>query len=406
MKKKFFKWQFSVIILLLIFSFIIYTYQRNNTQNTHGINQSNQTAQSKTSSRYKLVKQELSIPDQFKNGTFAQSRTLFIPENAKISLYSAGLTSPRFMAFDDDGNLYVTEINSGQVVLIKDSENDFVGDQQIVVDKGLRKPHGIDYFEDDLYVGEEHQIIVYRSIKSNGTYATKEILIPNLPTDGGHSSRTVIVGPDRKLYVSIGSSCNVCVESDERRAAIVQYNLDGSGEKIFAKGLRNSVGITFLNDKLWSVDNGRDRIGDDLPPEEVNIITEGKHYGWPYCYGDRFPNPEYQNQLEFCQVETTSPTYEMQAHSAPLGFDFSPEKIMTIAFHGSWNRTEPTGYKVVTIDTNAENPQVEDYITGWLDGNTVWGRPVDVQYRTAHEIFITDDYAGAIYRLTIPETIN
>src|SRR5262249_33181191 len=150
----------------------------------------------------------------------------------------------------------------------------------------------------------------------------KEVIIPSLPT-AGHVTRTVVVGPDDKLYVSIGSSCNVCEESDPRRAAVVQYSLDGQQQQIFASGLRNSVGIVFHKDAqgiydLWSVDNGRDNIGDDLPPDEVNILQAGDNYGWPYCYGKNIPNPEYPDRTEYCQNQTQPPLYELQAHSAPL----------------------------------------------------------------------------------------
>lgn len=246
------------------------------------------------------------------------------------------------------------------------------------------------------------------------------MLIDDLP-EGGHSTRPTLIGPDGKMYVSVGSSCNVCEEDDNRRAAVVRYNLDGSGEEVFAEGLRNSVGLAFhlnpetMQFELWSVDNGRDLIGDELPPEEVNILTKGKHYGWPYCYGQQIANPEYPDHTDYCKQTTISPIYEMQAHSAPLGITFptnlAGEQIgeltrilrdkAIITFHGSWNRTTPTGYKVVTVDTTQPGTREQDLITGWLlpDGTT-WGRPVDVKFSPAGDMYVTDDAAGVIYRIT------
>jgi glucose/arabinose dehydrogenase len=255
---------------------------------------------------------------------------------------------------------------------------------------------------------------VYRTIKLDGSYSKKEVLINDIG-GGGHVTRTIVIGPDEKIYVSIGSTCNVCEETDPNRAAVVQYNLDGSGGKLFASGLRNSVGIVFhysnaLNkSQLWSVDNGRDDIGDNLPLEEVNIIEQGKNYGWPYCHSFLEVNPEFPERFSYCKMQTQPPAFGMQAHSAPLSISFPPlvsawqglSNVAFIAFHGSWNRTVPTGYKVVHLDTTNSNSQTIDFISGWYetDGN-VWGRPVDIKFDSTGRMFISDDKAGAIYLVT------
>lgn len=371
-----------------------------------------------------LVEKKLIVPETFAQGVFEEERVLRAPEEFTISLFAAGFDAPRFFDFGEDDVLFVTDKDAGTISLVKDTDNDGVSDEIIEIDSNLQTPHGIDYYDGDLYVGEEHQVVVYKSIHSDGTYASKDTVVAGLPT-GGHATRTVVVGPDEKLYVSIGSSCNVCEETDERRSAIVQYDLDGTNEKIFARGLRNTVGFIFFDSdtdgtkEMWGVNNGRDRIGDDIPPEEVNRIEEGKHYGWPYCYGEGVVNPEFENEKEqFCTTETAFPVYEMQAHSAPLGvqvmnseiessaysFPSALNKDMFIAFHGSWNRTVPTGYKVVRIDTNAQEDMVINFITGWLqEDGEAWGRPVGVGFDSHNVLYISDDKAGAIYRVTYTE---
>lgn len=367
-----------------------------------------------------LIAKNLIVPEQFKSAALNTTRILNLPENFEISVYSGGFKTPRAIELDNDSNLYFTDRDAGKVYLIKDDNNDNVGETVIEIDNGLRSPHGIELYKNDLYVAEETQIVVYRSISSQGKYSKKDVLGNNLPDGvrfpaGGHTTRTIKVGPDEKLYVSIGSSCNICEESDKRRAAIVRYNLDGSGEEIFAEGLRNTVDFDFfLNHttnkyEIYGVDNGRDRIGDDIPPEEINIIEEGKHYGWPFCYGNQLANPEYSDRIDYCKNNTQIPYLNLQAHSAPLSITRIESNLnlyngllndtFLIGFHGSWNRTTPTGYKVVAVNKNIE-PNTFNFITGWMDSKgEIWGRPVDIQINSKGEMFITDDKAGCIYKV-------
>lgn len=353
-----------------------------------------------------LVSKELVVPELYKKDTFNEPRTLNLPEGYEISIYAGGMRAPRFFDFDEGGNIYIADKSSGEVLLLKDEDGDKVAETKIPVLSDLRSVHSVDFYNGDLYVAEENQITRLRGMNPDGTFDEFVILINNLPSDGGHITRTIVIGPDEKIYLSVGSSCNLCEEEDERRAAVVRYNLDGSGEELYAEGLRNSVGLEFHNFELWSVDNGRDRIGDDLPPEEVNIVEQGKHYGWPFCYGKGVTNPEYPDRSDYCENETTYPVYEMQAHSAPLGLTFAPDNSelannLIIAFHGSWNRTVPTGYKVVRIDTANDNAETINFVTGWLDENgDIWGRPVGVKFNEQGELFISDDEAGAIYIVT------
>ncbi len=359
-----------------------------------------------------LVPQTLRVSEQHRRGVFAIERTLNLSADLRISVFADGLDAPRFFDFEDTGALLVADKGTGQIVRVSDADETKKRQDQIVVLRGLRNVHSVDWFEGDLYVAEEHQVTVLRDLQPDGTYARRDPIVSGLPTGRlgapGHVTRTVMVGPDRKLYVSVGSSCNVCEESDTRRAAVIRYNLDGTGEEHVAAGLRNSVGLVFQDDTLWGVDNGRDLLGDDLPPEELNRIEFGKHYGWPYCYGDRRVNPEYQDRRSFCEQETEAPIVEMQAHSAPLGIAEVPNTgplavfadQFAIAFHGSWNRTVPTGYKVVLVDPSRA-PGPVNLITGWLEeGGDVWGRPVGVGFGPDGALYISDDKAGAIYRVT------
>jgi len=371
-----------------------------------------------------LFPRELVVPDRYKTGTFAVPRRLNLPEGLSISVFAAGLENARAMDFSEEGNTFVTDL-SGSVKLLRDADKDGVAEEIITVDQNLQNPHGIDFFENDLYVGEEHQVVVYRNINEEGKYQRKEVLIDNLSSGRGHATRTVKIGPDRKIYLHVGSSCNVCEETDERRATILRYDLDGSFDRIIGAGLRNTVGFAFkpllspplstgegVKFELWAADNGRDRIGDNIPPEEVNLVyvsgqEETKNFGWPYCYGRGIANPEYPGRADYCQNQTEFPRYEMQAHSAPLGIAFVSDSFskelagdVVVSFHGSWNRSEPTGYKIVRIDPDGSG-ETADFITGWRDANgRVWGRPVDVKFSADGNLFISDDLAGAVYRVS------
>lgn len=410
---------FVIVIAIGILVGIGY-YQSNLIQNSNNPNPSSSTTSAGSDLDLKLIPQTLSISQQFKTGIFSEEKSLNLPAGFEISLFTAGLTSPRFFDFDPDDNMFVTDINAGKIYFLTDEDRNGIADANVLFDQGLSHPHGIEYYDGDLYVAEENQLVVYTEVGTDGKYTEKKVLIPDLPT-GGHSTRTVVIGPDENIYLSIGSSCNVCEEEDTRRAAVVRYNMDGSGQELFATGLRNSVGLAFAPTgaggemELWSVDNGRDLLGDDLPPEEVNILAKGSHYGWPYCYGNGIANPEFPQQSNFCVSASRFPVYNMQAHSAPLGISFSPsmygkitqfpldlKENLFIAFHGSWNRSLPTGYKLVTIDTSDANAEPVDFITGWQDDTTTrpWGRPVGVGFDNKGIMYVTDDQSGAVYRVT------
>jgi glucose/arabinose dehydrogenase len=257
-------------------------------------------------------------------------------------------------------------------------------------------------------VGEARQISRF-TLGADLTASNKTVLVSNLPT-GGHSTRTVLVGPDGKLYVSIGSSCNNCIESDPRRAAISQYALDGSGGRVYAKGLRNAVGMAInpVNGQKWVTNNGRDNLGDDIPPETLYALKDGANYGWPRCHAGTIIDPDLGHAGDCNGVQ--QPLLAMQAHSAPLGLSFttgtafpSAYRGLFVAFHGSWNRTIPTGDKVVFIPLDAGGNvagKAQDFVTGWLSGGQYSARPAGVTYGPDGALYISDDQTGSIFRVT------
>jgi glucose/arabinose dehydrogenase len=333
---------------------------------------------------------------------------LSVPQGFQIDEYASGLGSPRFMALSPDNVLFVTAIGEGAVVALPDRNKDGKSDESITFIKGLKRPHGLAFNDGYLYVGETNQVVRYKYNGFDKEPGKKEIIVPNIPTKN-HFTRTVSFGPDGKMYVSIGSSCNVCIEKDKKRASIMRFNPDGSEGEIFATGVRNSVGLTWnpVTHELWATDNGRDWLGDNLPPDEVNIIQENNDYGWPYCYGDKIPDPDFKDSKK-CE-DTIAPIVELQAHSAPLGLTFYEGKMfpseyrgdLFIAFHGSWNRSIPTGYKVVRVKMKDGKPgAIEDFAYGWMTATKKLGRPVDVLVGNKGELYISDDLGGIIYKVT------
>jgi glucose/arabinose dehydrogenase len=346
-------------------------------------------------------------------GWAASGLKLNLPDGVSLTVFADNVPKARHMAFDDQGTLFLSRARDGKVVALPDINKDGKADRSVPILAGRKAPHGLAFAQLDsgyyLYVAEEDRVIRIKRTAKPFTYGTPEVLVSGIPT-GGHFTRTIKI-KDNKMYVSIGSSCNVCIEDSPLRAAIWLYDLDGKNGKLFAKGLRNSVGIEFspYSGELWGVNNGRDWLGDDHPREELNIIRKGKHYGWPYCWERRTPDPDFGGQFD-CD-KTEAPAYMFTAHQAPLGLEFYqkgnlPKKYnnsLFVSFHGSWNRSVPAGYKVVRVILNdkGEIQSHEDFITGWLmpDGSKQ-GRPVDIQLSPTGDLYLSDDSRGVVYRIT------
>jgi len=340
----------------------------------------------------------------------AQEVRVNLPPGFRASVFASGLGTPRFMTLDPSGTLLVSIPGQGRVVALP--ERDGRADRSVTVLNGLDLPHGLAFLGGDLYVAETGRVLRFRYDPIALKASDPTVVVPNLPRGSGHWTRTITFGPDGGLYVSVGSSCNVCQEQDHRRAAIIRYNADGSGERPFATGLRNAVGITFhpTTGALWATVNERDWRGDDLPPDYITEVKTGAFYGWPDCFVSQRKIIPDRGQVERCWPwKVTLPTLEIQAHSAPLGLtfytghQFPPEfrGSLFVAYHGSWNRSVPTGYKVVrVVFLNGRPNKVEDFATGWLEGNRIWGRPVDLLVGNNGALYVSDDYAGRIYRIT------
>jgi glucose/arabinose dehydrogenase len=341
--------------------------------------------------------------------------TITLPAGFTIDVYATGVGQARFMAVrPSDGVLFVADAN-GRILALPDANHDGKPDSVTVFASGLNLPSSIAFYQDWLYVGETNQVSRF-SAPNNAMQpqGSKQVVIPNLPSATDHWTRTIAFGPDGKLYLAIGSDCNVCVEKDDRRAAISVYDPDGKNGRLFATGLRNAVGFTWQpgTSQMWATVNGRDSIGDDIPPDDLRAIKDGTFYGWPYCYNGTTPNPEFKDPAKCANVPPDD--VALPAHSAALGITFGDQfkapqaykDSIYIAYHGSWNRTVKTGYKVVRVPmVNGKPGKPEDFASGWLPGSAnnpgaVWGRPVGVTVGGDGALYVTDDSAGKVYRIS------
>jgi len=316
------------------------------------------------------------------------------------------------MRFAPNGDLLVSVPSEGAIYLLEqDADADGRADDVRPLVTGLNRPHGLDLHDGWLYIGETNRIVRVRYDPAERLVSgEREVIVADLPPDGGHWTRTLRFGPDDKLYVTIGSSCNVCVEQDPRRAAMVRYEPDGSKPKLFATGLRNAVGFDWQpgTGDLYATDNGRDLLGDDFPPCELNRIVEGGFYGWPIANGNRIPDPDQGVDQEERIRASLPPAHGFAAHTAPLGIAFYrgkafPERYRGAAFvaqHGSWNRRELSGYRVVLLEFVDGAIRESDFAVGFENGEEVIGRPVDVVDGPDGALYVSDDYAGVVYRIT------
>lgn len=327
-----------------------------------------------------------------------------------LSVYATGVDGARLMQMTPQGDLIVSTRSSQVHLVHADKDGDGRADRVGQLIKGLNVAHGVWLEGDQLYVAEEGKVHLYRYDGAKREAVFSKTLISNLPSDGNHSSRTLKKGPDGWFYVSVGSSCNVCLEENPWRSAIIRFKPGGKPE-LYAEGLRNSVGFDWHPDTggMFAVNAGRDHLGDDHPREELNQIEQGKHYGWPFAHGAKnAPDPEFaKHKPEGLKI--TAPVHTFTAHSTPLSIRFLRHQAQTglngaalVALRGSWNRSERSGYKVVLLrwDQDGQISQ-EDFLTGFERAGTVLGRPVDVFEAPDGTIFISDDDADVIYKLTV-----
>ena len=332
-------------------------------------------------------------------------------EGFQVSLY-AELPKVRFLEPTPAGDLVASVPRDGRVVLVeRDRDEDGTPDAIRPLLTGLDRPHGVALFDGWLYVAETGAVGRIRfDVASGQVSGSFERVVTDLPEGGNHWTRSIGFGPDGMVYVTVGSSCNACFEEDERRGAMLRFRPDGSEAEVFARGLRNAVGFAWKPESgaLYATENGRDFLGDDRPPCELNRVVRGGDYGWPVAYGDRVPDPDLGAGHERRIEASRPPAFEFPAHNAPLGITFLTHPSLPetyrgaalVALHGSWNRTEKDGYEVVSLHWDAEGSiRSRPFLSGFLEGEDVIGRPVDVAQGPDGTLYVSDDYAGAIYRV-------
>ena len=341
---------------------------------------------------------------------------LELPDGFSIETWATGMPNARLLMTTEAGDLLVTAPREGKIFLVRRDENgDGRADGVEVLFDDLDRPHGVDWKDGSLYIAEGTAIA-----RVSFDPATRKVgdditrIVTGLPDGGNHWTRTVHIGPDGKLYVAVGSSCNVCEEDDPRRAALVRYDLDGSNEELYATGLRNTVDFAWRpgTKELYGTDNGRDLLGDDYPPEEINLIREGGFYGWPYANPPRKPDPDFGDVRPDKVAISIPPAHDLPAHTAPLGIGFYegtmfPEKYRGAAFvalHGSWNRREKQGYEVVTLFFAPDGSiQREPFLRNFEVDEDVTGRPVGIATGPDGALYVSDDYTGSVYRIAFGE---
>lgn len=335
-----------------------------------------------------------------------------LPAGFKIEVF-AEVDNARSLAISPTGTVFVGNRNGNKVYAVKDTDGDFKADKKWELASGLNMPNGVAFKNGDLYVAEVSRVTKYAGIESNLATPPKPVVIHDqYPTETHHGWKYIAFGPDGKLYVPVGAPCNICDPEDEIYASITRINADGSGREVYAHGVRNTVGFTWhpVTKELWFTDNGRDMMGDDLPPCELNYAPKkNMHFGYPYCHAGTIKDPDFGNKRA-CN-EFIAPAQSLGPHVAPLGLKFCtgtmfPETYrnnLFVAEHGSWNRSKKIGYRVslVRVENNTKATSYETFASGWLDdaAQKAWGRPVDVLMLPDGSMLVSDDHANVIYRI-------
>jgi glucose/arabinose dehydrogenase len=336
-----------------------------------------------------------------------------LPEGFKIAIYTDSLTNARSMALSPNGTLFVGTRGEGKVYALRDTDGDFVADERYTLAEDLEMPNGVAFRNGDLYVAEVSRILKFTDIENRlADPGEPEVVYDQFPTETHHGWKFIAFGPDDKLYVPVGAPCNICESKEEIYASITRMNPDGTGLEVVQHGVRNTVGFTWhpTTKELWFTDNGRDRMGDDVPACELNHATaDGQHFGYPYCHQGDVPDPEFGKGKD-CN-DYVAPVQNLGAHVAPLGVEFYTGEMfpaiyqnrILIAEHGSWNRSKKSGYRVmqVVLNENQEAVSYEPFAEGWLDvaEDDAWGRPVDIEFLPDGSMLVSDDFADAIYRI-------
>jgi glucose/arabinose dehydrogenase len=345
--------------------------------------------------------------------TVSSLKDIRLPAGFRIDYFAPKVPGARSLALGPDGIVFVGTRSEGKVYAVIDRDGDGKADEVLTIARGLDMPNGVAFRDGSLYVAEAGRVIRYDDIVKRLRHPPRPVVVnDSFPKEKAHGWKFIRFGPDGRLYVPVGAPCNVCDRKDDPRfAAITRMNADGSGLEVFAHGVRNTVGFDWhpATGELWFTDNGRDWLGDDEPPDELNRAPKkGLHFGFPYRHGRGLVDPEFGKNVP-ADFSFVPPEMELGPHVASLGMRFYtgtmfPEKYrggIFIAEHGSWNRSTPIGYRVTFVPV--EGSKAAGYTVfaqGWLKGFAAWGRPVDVEVMRDGSLLVSDDKKGAIYRIT------
>jgi glucose/arabinose dehydrogenase len=342
-----------------------------------------------------------------------------LPPGFQIDVYATGVESARQMALGDKGTLFVGSMRrSGRVHAVIDKDKDGKADQVLTIAQGLTQPSGIAFRDGSLYVAEISRVTRYDNIEANLEKPPAPVVVNDtFPSDRHHGWKFIAFGPDGMLYVPVGAPCNICEPPTELHASITRMKPDGTGREVFARGIRNTVGFDWhpVTKELWFTDNGRDALGDDVPPDELNRAPKaGLHFGFPYCHGSDIADPEFGKRP--CS-EFEPPAQKLGPHVAAIGMRFYTGKMFPqeyrnqifIAEHGSWNRSQPLGYRVMLVKLDGNKVVgYTPFAEGWLQPGAPgrggvgqnWGRPADVLVMPDGALLVSDDSGGVIYRIS------
>lgn len=340
--------------------------------------------------------------------------SLQVPKGFRVTAFATGLGNIRILAVASNGDIYATRRHEGDVILLRNGATP--PKPEVVLRRdGL---HGLALHNDKLYLATVNEVLV-ADRKPDGTLSEPRLLISDLPDGGQHPNRTLAIGPDGKLYVSVGSTCNACTESSKESAALLQMGPDGTGRSVFASGLRNTIGFAWHPETraLWGFDHGIDWLGDNAHGEELNLLEQNQRYGWPYVYGVNQANPQEQYppgfKIEDWLAASTQPVLEYTPHAAPMQMVFYTANELPVQYRndafvtmrGSWNRRPPSGYEVVHVRFAAGRPvEIKPFLTGFLkQQGSQWafsGRPVGLAIARDGSLLVGDDVNGVIYKVT------
>lgn len=330
-----------------------------------------------------------------------------LPKGYVVHVFADGFKAARDLQFSPGGTLLVSDPAAATVTALRDTNRDGVADSAKQIITGGSNVHGLAFYGGKLFVAKTDRVERYAWDEARLS-ATLDKTLFSLPASNSHNRRTIAFNNEGRMFISVGSTCNVCVEDDNRFATILESDAEGTAPRIYAKGLRNApfMALNPTSGEIWATEMGRDNLGDNIPPDEINIVRAGQDYGWPKCYGAKVHDTSYDRSSSDPCGSTVAPIFAIPAHNAPLGlafiksnqFPLSQQSDLLVAYHGSWNRSTPDGYKIVRLSVRGNTITTsEDFMTGFINDRTVSGRPVDVTFDDRGNLYVSDDKAGAVY---------